>query len=91
VRLFSQSITPEKSVIETIRKGKGIEQRIKYINKKGTFQLREQCSQCKHYGKVQLGLGYNIFPSCDREEGFWKELKGKTDKPCKYFAGKGAV
>lgn len=86
--LFSQSMTPEKSLVETKYKAKVVEQRIKYINKKGTFKFTEQCSKCKFAGKVQIGLVNNIDLSCDREEPFWKMMIGKTDKPCKYFEEK---
>lgn len=83
-----ESFTPEKSQIVTKINGKHVEQRIKYINKKGTFRRTEQCKDCKFCGKVQLGLGFAFDISCDRDEGFWRMSVGKTDKPCKYFQPK---
>jgi hypothetical protein len=83
--MFSvESLTPEKSQIITKIKGKNVTQRIKYINQKGTFKRTGQCENCQFCGKVQIGLGFALDISCDREKGFWKMHSGKTDKPCKY-------
>lgn len=82
------SRTPDKSRIITKFDGKAFEQRVKFINKKGSFQKREQCNECRFKGRVQTGLRFTFDISCDREEGFWKARRGSTEKPCKYFQQK---
>lgn len=83
--MFRESLTPSKSVVELKVKGRWYTSKIKYINKKGTFKRCDQCSTCKYLGKVQIGLGFVLDISCDREEGFWKEHRGRTDRKCKYY------
>lgn len=86
--MFRESITPNKSIVEFKVTSKGHTSKIKYINKKGTFKRRVQCNECRHLGKVQIGLGFALDISCDREEGYWKEHRGNTDRKCKYFKSK---
>lgn len=86
--MFRESMTPNKSVVELKVTSRGYTSKIKYINKKGTFKKCEQCKGCKHLGKVQIGLWFALDISCDREEGYWKEHRGSTDRKCKYFEGK---
>jgi len=92
MKLDMESYTPEKSQVITKVKGRGIEQRIKYINRKGTFKRTEKCKDCRFCGKVQIGLGITgLDISCDREDGFWKQASGSTDKLCKYFELKAII
>jgi hypothetical protein len=83
------SYTPEKSQVITKIKGQHVEQRLKFVNRKGVFKYREQCDNCKFRGKVQVGLGFAFDFSCDREEGFWKQKSGTTTKECEFFKPKG--
>lgn len=79
-----------KSALETHiiyrRNGKTINQKVIYINKKGTFQWREQCESCKHKGVVGIGFrGFLEEPTCDRDEYTWRRMNGKTEKQCKLW------
>ena len=88
MRLAQQSLTPAKSIVETTVRGRSIGQRIKFINKKGTFKETKQYKECTFTGKVQDGLGYFISPTCDRDEITWRKCTGTSDRECKFFKQK---
>lgn len=84
---IEESLTPDKSIVAiTINKWGGTK-RLQFINKKGSFQYREQCKTCKHKGKVQAGLGHYIEPTCDRDGETWRRCSGNSKKQCKYWDG----
>lgn len=65
-----------------------IKQKLVYINKKGTFQWRKQCEECKHKGVLKIGLGGLVEePTCDRDELTWRRMYGQTEKECKFWEG----
>jgi hypothetical protein len=78
----------EKSYIETnisiTMSGQNVIKRVKFKNKKGTFQRREQCKTCAFTGLAIVGLGNVYDVTCDREGDTWKSCSGSTDKPCKF-------
>lgn len=81
----------DKSVIETeIRmttRGTYKSQKIKFVNKKGTFMVREQCQTCVLLGKAIVGLGRVIDITCDRDKTTWRRRNGRTQKDCKFYQG----
>lgn len=85
IRQYVESLSPSKSCIEiTITKWGGTK-RVKFINKKGTFQYREQCRTCQYRGIAQVGLGLYTEPTCDRDGETWRKMSGSTKKDCKLF------
>lgn len=91
MRIYEQSKTPNKSIVQLKTTRTGIEQSIKHINKKGYFKKREQCGTCKYSGRVHVGLGYHMDSSCDREEGYWREWNGISNRQCKFYEEKSKV
>lgn len=90
MRLAQQSLTPNKSIVETKIRGRLVEQRIKFIGKKGGFIYSPGCNDCLFHGKVNDALGPNISPTCDRdlaEKGTWRSWTRLYDvaRPCKHF------
>ena len=84
----------EKSVIETTinitaSRTHGTK-RVKFLNKKGTFQWHRQCDTCQHSGLVQAGLGSYVEQTCDRDGETWRKLRGNTKKPCSFHLEKEA-
>jgi hypothetical protein len=81
----------EKSFIETNisinEKGSHTTRRVKYKNKKGTFQRREQCKTCIFRGEAVVGLGNVKDMTCDRDGITWRSWNGSTDKDCKFWKG----
>lgn len=79
----------EKSFIETnisiTMKGRNVTKRVKFKNKKGTFQRRVQCKTCLFTGLAVVGLGNVYDVTCDRDESTWRSCSGRTDKPCKFY------
>lgn len=78
----------DKSFIETTinitMKGHNGTKRIKFKNKKGTFQRRIQCKTCLFTGLAVIGLGNVYDVTCDRDISTWRSSSGRTDKPCKF-------
>ena len=63
-----------------------IRQRVKFVNKKGTFKKCPQCETCIFLGFAYFGLnktGKDI--TCDRDIITWKQRSGTTEKSCSYF------
>lgn len=90
MRLARQSLTPNKSIVETKIRGRSVEQWIKHIGKKGGFAYSPTCDNCMFHGKVNDALGPHISPTCDRDlvsAGTWRaytRIYG-TPRPCKHF------
>lgn len=86
--LDTNSYTPDKSCVKTKINNHFVEQKIKFIHKKGKFKERYACQNCQFSGKAQIALGPVFQKTCDCVPGFWKEKVGFTDVPCKNFKKK---
>lgn len=70
--------------------GSSFSQKLKFVNKKGTFKLCDECKKCVYAGTAMVSLGRVYEPTCDRDITTWRRMSGKSDKPCKWYVGESA-